>query len=368
MAKTSVWKTINEADLASQAAVKNFLRYASDTGRLYIHDGTDYQNANTAHRGAWSNTFAYKKQDLATYQGSTWRALQAHIGQTPAENAYWTLFNAKGDPGTNGANGNTVLSGSGAPSSGLGVNGDYYIDTTAHAIYGPKTAGAWGSATSLIGPGGTPSDGSVTDVKVAAAAAIAESKLALASDAAVGTASRRTLGTGALQAAAGNDSRITGAVQTTRTLTTTAPLTGGGDLSANRTLAISAATTAAPGSMSAADKSKLDNTPIFVLSRAGSIAATVTGGTWLEIAGARTLTSVRCVVDVAPTASTTVSVKRRTTGGTVTEIATVTIAISAIRGQTTGLSVALADGDQIRIDVTAGGTGASGLTVQGYDA
>ena len=45
---------------------------------------------------------------------------------------------------------------------------------------------------------------------------------------------------------------------TTRTINTTAPLTGGGDLSGNRTLAISAATTSAAGSMSAADKTKLD--------------------------------------------------------------------------------------------------------------
>jgi hypothetical protein len=43
-----------------------------------------------------------------------------------------------------------------------------------------------------------------------------------------------------------------------RTISTTAPLTGGGDLSADRTLAITAATTLAAGSMSAADKSKLD--------------------------------------------------------------------------------------------------------------
>lgn len=50
----------------------------------------------------------------------------------------------------------------------------------------------------------TPTDGSVTDIKVAASAAIAESKLSLASDAVAGTASRRTLGTGATQAAAGN--------------------------------------------------------------------------------------------------------------------------------------------------------------------
>jgi parallel beta-helix repeat protein len=48
-------------------------------------------------------------------------------------------------------------------------------------------------------------DGSgITDSGVSASAAIAESKLALASDAAAGTASRRTLGTGAAQAAAGN--------------------------------------------------------------------------------------------------------------------------------------------------------------------
>lgn len=54
----------------------------------------------------------------------------------------------------------------------------------------------------------TPVDGSVTDAKVAADAAIAESKLALASDAAAGTASRRTLGTGPLQAAPGTLSSI----------------------------------------------------------------------------------------------------------------------------------------------------------------
>lgn len=57
----------------------------------------------------------------------------------------------------------------------------------------------------------TPTDSSVTNAKVAAAAAIDESKLNLASDAAAGTASRRTLGTGATQAAPGNDSRLSDA-------------------------------------------------------------------------------------------------------------------------------------------------------------
>lgn len=64
---------------------------------------------------------------------------------------------ADGSPGADGddgADGKTVLSGAGAPSGALGVDGDWYIDTTAHAIYGPKTSGAWGASTSLIGPQG----------------------------------------------------------------------------------------------------------------------------------------------------------------------------------------------------------------------
>jgi hypothetical protein len=54
-----------------------------------------------------------------------------------------------------GIDGSTVRNGSGVPSSGLGNNGDFYIDTAASKIYGPKTSGAWGSGTSLIGPQGT---------------------------------------------------------------------------------------------------------------------------------------------------------------------------------------------------------------------
>jgi hypothetical protein len=58
-------------------------------------------------------------------------------------------------------------------------------------------------------PNPTLSPGIIDNADVNASAAIAESKLALASDAVAGTASRRTLGTGATQAAAGNDARFT---------------------------------------------------------------------------------------------------------------------------------------------------------------
>ena len=59
-----------------------------------------------------------------------------------------------GIPGQPGTNGKTVLNGSGPPDDSLGTDGDFYIDTSASAIYGPKSSGTWGNATSLIGPRG----------------------------------------------------------------------------------------------------------------------------------------------------------------------------------------------------------------------
>jgi len=60
-----------------------------------------------------------------------------------------------GPPGAPGANGSTILSGTTAPAAGLGNNGDFYIRTNTEEIYGPKTAGAWGSPTALKGSPGT---------------------------------------------------------------------------------------------------------------------------------------------------------------------------------------------------------------------
>jgi hypothetical protein len=45
--------------------------------------------------------------------------------------------------------GKTIRTGSGPPSAVLGTNGEYYLDETAYALYGPKAAGAWGNSTPL---------------------------------------------------------------------------------------------------------------------------------------------------------------------------------------------------------------------------
>lgn len=71
----------------------------------------------------------------------------------------------KGDPGAdgadgingaNGANGKSVLSGTTAPSGGTGVDGDFYIDTEAMLLFGPKTSGSWGIGNALSATSRTP--------------------------------------------------------------------------------------------------------------------------------------------------------------------------------------------------------------------
>ncbi|MFO1322513.1 MAG: kelch repeat-containing protein [Burkholderiales bacterium] len=53
-------------------------------------------------------------------------------------------------------NGTPVLNGTGAPAAALGAVGNYYVDTAAQLVYGPKTQSGWGSGTPQIfnGPSG----------------------------------------------------------------------------------------------------------------------------------------------------------------------------------------------------------------------
>ena len=49
---------------------------------------------------------------------------------------------------------NTVLSGKGVPSTKIGINGDFYVDTKSLNFYGPKTKDKWPLPISLKGPAG----------------------------------------------------------------------------------------------------------------------------------------------------------------------------------------------------------------------
>jgi len=43
------------------------------------------------------------------------------------------------------------LNGAVDPDADDGVDGDFYINTAANTIFGPKAAGVWGSGTSIVG-------------------------------------------------------------------------------------------------------------------------------------------------------------------------------------------------------------------------
>lgn len=68
--------------------------------------------------------------------------------------AGFSIVGNTGSPGSNGTNGSTILYGSGAPSNGLGVNGDSYLDTAGMVFYSNKTGGVWSSGTNLVGATG----------------------------------------------------------------------------------------------------------------------------------------------------------------------------------------------------------------------
>lgn len=66
-----------------------------------------------------------------------------------------SLKGPKGDDGKDGAdgqdgeNGSQIYAGNGAPDASLGVQGDYYLDKANYDLYGPKTADGWGTPINL---------------------------------------------------------------------------------------------------------------------------------------------------------------------------------------------------------------------------
>lgn len=61
-----------------------------------------------------------------------------------------------GPPGSSGADGRTLHHGTGAPADATGADGDFYLDTAASALWGPRASGTWAGAgpVSLVGPQG----------------------------------------------------------------------------------------------------------------------------------------------------------------------------------------------------------------------
>ena len=103
--------------------------------------------------GGLAGSTAYNVR-VAAVVGGVVQEYAASSGTTTSVQGPAGTPGAPGADGAPGTDGRTVLSGAGVPGAGLGSNGDFYIDTTANRIYGPKAAGAWGAGVSLVGPTG----------------------------------------------------------------------------------------------------------------------------------------------------------------------------------------------------------------------
>lgn len=153
------------------------------------------------------------------------------------------------------------------------------------------------------------------------------------------------------------------AVQGTRTISTTAPLSGGGDLTANRTLTIAPATTAAAGSMSAADKLKLDGLSptagddTYICGRWGFTAAPAsTSARWASITWGAILTAQAAnAIHIAPANAQVVRMTAKNTNGLTG--ADITYSLDVGRGVSApvnepGLSVTITDGSTAAVTDT----------------
>jgi hypothetical protein len=78
------------------------------------------------------------------------QGIQGPIGLTGATGP----VGPQGIQGVAGTNGAAVLNGTTAPTTVIGVNGDFFINTTTNTLYGPKAGGIWPTGTSLIGATG----------------------------------------------------------------------------------------------------------------------------------------------------------------------------------------------------------------------
>ena len=192
-------------------------------------------------KGEYVNETAYVINDAVSYTGSSYICIADTTGHLPTDTEYWTLLAAKGDPGDKGDKGDPGdpgADGAKGDQGDPGAKGDKGDKgDQGDPGYGVVTGGTAGQAlvkksdtnydTEWAAPIPASHSHSPSDV-TGTAVVTADSRLsdartptahkstheggtdAMTVDAAVGTGSLRTLGTGALQAAAGNHTHTGG--------------------------------------------------------------------------------------------------------------------------------------------------------------
>ena len=157
-----------------------------------------------------------------------------------------------------------------------------------------------------------------------------------------------------------NATDSTARVPTSLTISTSAPLAGGGALTGNLSLAITAASSSAAGTMSAADKAKLDGIAAGATANTGTVTSVSgTGANGVTVSTANGTTTPALTVGLG--AITPTSVATGTISGTTASF-TGAMSASNFAGTSTGSNT----GDQtLTGDVTSTGAGAMTATTIG---
>ena len=122
--------------------------------------------------GAFDSGSSYFENMLVSHLGVVYIcnavALYPPVTEPQNDPARWAVYLPAGEAGTDGADGRTILNGSGAPGPGVGEDGDFYLDTTLSQLYGPKDpATGWGVPIDLVGADGEDGASSYTAIAYA---------------------------------------------------------------------------------------------------------------------------------------------------------------------------------------------------------
>lgn len=98
----------------------DYIQAVASTGSAIVCLYSTYEGGSTpaavgfTPRGAWSSGATYAVNDVVSYNGSSYLAIQASTNQTPSTaTAYWLVLASKGDTGAAGANGTNGTNGTG---------------------------------------------------------------------------------------------------------------------------------------------------------------------------------------------------------------------------------------------------------------
>lgn len=181
---------------------------------------------------------------------------------------------------------------------------------------------------------------------------------------------RLPVGTSGTTVAAGNDSRITGAVPNTRSVSAGTGLSGGGDLTTNRTLSVQYGTTA--GTAAQGNDARLSDTRTPTDNTVGT-AKIVDGAVTVAKLAAEVGTTIQGMIDTSVLAAQRITVNAQT-GAYTLVLADANKAIEVTSASAVNLtiptdaSVAFPVGTVIEVDQMGAGkvtiVGASGVTVQ----